>query len=55
MAKVRAQIETVIFASGVVDQTLTTVLAGGHALLIGVLGLAKTRLVEALGQCSDSI
>src|SRR3546814_1169195 len=33
----------------VVDQTLVTVLAGGHALLIGVPGLAKTRLVENLG------
>ncbi len=50
MAKARAQIETVIFGQReVVDQTLTTVLAGGHALLIGVPGLAKTRLVEALG------
>ncbi|MDH3473358.1 MAG: MoxR family ATPase, partial [Rhodospirillales bacterium] len=33
----------------VVDQTLITLLAGGHALLIGVPGLAKTRLVETLG------
>ena len=33
----------------VVDQTVVTVLAGGHALLIGVPGLAKTRLVETLG------
>jgi len=50
MAKARAQVETVIFGQrNVVDQTLTTVLAGGHALLIGVPGLAKTRLVETLG------
>ena len=33
----------------VVDQTLITLLAGGHVLLIGVPGLAKTRLVETLG------
>lgn len=33
----------------VVEQTLITILAGGHALLIGVPGLAKTRLVETLG------
>ena len=33
----------------VIDQTLITLLAGGHALLIGVPGLAKTRLVETLG------
>lgn len=33
----------------VIDLTLTTLLAGGHALLIGVPGLAKTKLVETLG------
>ncbi len=33
----------------VIEQTLITVLAGGHALLIGVPGLAKTRLAETLG------
>ncbi|MEP3247044.1 MAG: MoxR family ATPase [Sneathiella sp.] len=33
----------------VVNLTLTTLLAGGHALLIGVPGLAKTKLVETLG------
>ncbi|HUB84449.1 MAG TPA: hypothetical protein VL971_02060, partial [Rhizomicrobium sp.] len=33
----------------VLDQTLVTLLAGGHGLLIGVPGLAKTRLVETLG------
>ena len=33
----------------VLDETLITLLAGGHALLIGVPGLGKTRLVETLG------
>ena len=33
-----------------VDESLVTLLAGGHALLVGVPGLAKTRLVETLGQ-----
>src|SRR3954463_12776487 len=33
----------------VVEQALITLLSGGHALLIGVPGLAKTRLVETLG------
>jgi MoxR-like ATPase len=33
----------------VIEQALVTLLAGGHALLIGVPGLGKTRLVEALG------
>ena len=35
--------------SGVVEETLITILAGGHLLLIGVPGLGKTRLVETLG------
>lgn len=34
---------------GVVEQTLVTLLAGGHGLIVGVPGLAKTRLVETLG------
>ena len=47
---VRESIGRVIFGQQeVVDQTLITLLAGGHALLIGVPGLAKTRLVETLG------
>lgn len=33
----------------VVDLTLSALLAGGHALLIGLPGLGKTRLVETLG------
>ncbi|MBO6543705.1 MAG: MoxR family ATPase [Alphaproteobacteria bacterium] len=33
----------------VIDQTLITVLAGGHALLVGVPGLAKTLLVHTMG------
>ncbi len=34
----------------VIDRTLVTLLAGGHGLLIGVPGLAKTLLVETLGK-----
>src|SRR5271163_525468 len=46
----RAEIGGVIFGQErVVDLTLTTLLAGGHGLLIGVPGLAKTKLVETLG------
>jgi MoxR-like ATPase len=33
----------------VIEQVLITLLSGGHGLLIGVPGLAKTRLVDALG------
>ena len=47
---VRREIGRVIFGQqSVVDETLITLLAGGHALLVGVPGLAKTRLVETLG------
>ena len=33
----------------VIDLTLATILAGGHGLLVGAPGLAKTTLVEAIG------
>ena len=47
---VRAGLNAVIFGQDeVVEQTLVTLLAGGHGLLIGVPGLAKTKLVETLG------
>src|SRR3546814_11305542 len=47
---VRQSIGRVIFGQqAVVDQTLITLLSGGHGLPIGVPGLAKTRLVETLG------
>src|SRR3546814_3711889 len=50
LERVRDGVGRMIFGQQeVVDQTLVTVLAGGHALLIGVPGLAKTRLVETLG------
>jgi len=42
---------SVIFGQDlVIERTLITLLAGGHALLIGVPGLAKTLLVETLGK-----
>src|SRR6202049_4058383 len=44
-------ISTVIFGQDrVIENTLVTILSGGHALLIGVPGLAKTLLVETLGK-----
>jgi MoxR-like ATPase len=50
LAAVREAIGQVIFGQReAVDQALITMLAGGHGLLIGVPGLAKTRLVETLG------
>ncbi len=50
MAMARDRIGRVIFGQEeVIEQTLTTLLASGHALLIGYPGLGKTRLVETLG------
>lgn len=47
LAKAKAEIGTVIFGqNNVVDRTLITLMSGGHVLLIGVPGLAKTLLVE---------
>ncbi len=51
LAHVRDRIGRVIFGQqAVVDQALITLLAGGHTLVVGVPGLAKTRLVETLGR-----
>jgi MoxR-like ATPase len=50
MVAARNAVEHVIFGQGlVVERALVTILAGGHGLLIGVPGLAKTKLVETLG------
>jgi MoxR-like ATPase len=47
LAQVRAEIGKVVFGQErVVELVLATILAGGHALLIGAPGLAKTKLVE---------
>ena len=43
-------VSSVIFGQErVIENALVTILSGGHALLIGVPGLAKTKLVETLG------
>src|SRR5690242_4155674 len=50
IGRVRTAIGRAIFGQDeVVDQTLITLLSGGHALLVGVPGLGKSRLVETLG------
>jgi MoxR-like ATPase len=50
IAAAKSSIGAVIFGQEkVVEQTLITVLSGGHGMLVGVPGLAKTKLVEALG------
>jgi MoxR-like ATPase len=46
----RNAIGTVIFGQDpVLEQALITVLSGGHALVVGLPGLAKTKLVETMG------
>ena len=50
LEKVRSEIsKRIVGQDDVVSLALTTILSGGHALLVGVPGLAKTRLVETLG------
>ncbi len=50
LARARAMIaRRIIGQDQVVELTLSALLAGGHALLIGLPGLGKTRLVETLG------
>ncbi|MET3855543.1 MoxR family ATPase [Rhizobium sp. OAE497] len=51
IALVREEVSKVIFGQeSVVENTLLAVLSGGHALLVGVPGLAKTKLVTTLGE-----
>src|ERR1700710_365518 len=40
--------DVIIGQSEVIEQSLAAILSGGHALLTGVPGLGKTRLVETL-------
>ena len=50
LARIKEAVATVIYGQErVIEEVLVTLLAGGHGLLVGVPGLAKTRLVEALG------
>src|ERR1700687_5637131 len=50
LAAAKDAIGRVIFGQErVVEQALITVLCGGHALLIGLPGLAKTKLVDTMG------
>jgi MoxR-like ATPase len=50
LAKARQSIGSVIFGQErVIEQVLVTILSGGHGLLVGLPGLAKTKLVDTLG------
>ena len=50
VAAARKAIGEVIFGQDlIVEEALVTLLSGGHGLLVGLPGLAKTKLVETLG------
>ena len=50
ISDIRDHIEEVIFGQKkVIDLIIITLLSGGHTLLVGLPGLAKTRLVRSLG------
>lgn len=50
LAQARREIAAIIFGQDrVIDLTLITLLAGGHALFVGLPGLAKTTLAQTLG------
>jgi MoxR-like ATPase len=50
LAAAQNAIQSVILGQdAVVEQTLCALLAGGHALLVGVPGVAKTKLVQTVG------
>ena len=50
LKQARNALSDVIFGQEtILDHTLTMILAGGHALIVGVPGLAKTKLVETMG------
>src|SRR6202171_3393540 len=50
MRAAKEAIGNVIFGQDkVIEQALITVLCGGHALLIGLPGLAKTKLIDTMG------
>jgi MoxR-like ATPase len=53
-AAMRTQVEKrIVGQRDVVDELLTALLANGHALLVGVPGLAKTLLVQTLSEALD--
>ncbi|MEM9233357.1 MAG: MoxR family ATPase [Pseudomonadota bacterium] len=50
LRRVTEELNRLIFGQeSVIDEVLAAILAGGHSLLVGAPGLAKTRLVAAMG------
>jgi MoxR-like ATPase len=54
VTRLRSQVaQRIVGQEEVVDGILTAILAGGHALLIGVPGLAKTLMVQTVAEALD--
>ncbi|MGH7536091.1 MAG: AAA family ATPase, partial [Gemmatimonadales bacterium] len=54
VTRLRTQVaQRIVGQNDTVDGILTAILAGGHALLIGVPGLAKTLMVQTLAEALD--
>ena len=54
VTRLRTQVaQRIVGQDEVVDGILTAILAGGHALLIGVPGLAKTLMVQTVAEALD--
>jgi MoxR-like ATPase len=54
VTRLRAQVaQRIVGQEDVIDGILTAVLAGGHALLIGVPGLAKTLMVQTVAEALE--
>ena len=50
ISNVRNHVNEIVFGQEkVIDKIIITLLSGGHTLLVGLPGLAKTRLVRSLG------
>ena len=53
-SQIKRELGKLIVGQGeIVDQVLVALLAGGHCLLLGVPGLAKTLLIRSLGEVLD--
>jgi MoxR-like ATPase len=54
VSRLRAQVaQRIVGQEDVIDGILTAILAGGHALLIGVPGLAKTLMVQTVAEALE--
>src|SRR4029079_13305883 len=54
IARLRGQVaQRIVGQDDVIDGILTAILSGGHALLIGVPGLAKTLMVQTVAEALE--